>query len=32
LAEKTKVAKKGEVKVAGASIKATAKTSAKVTA
>jgi hypothetical protein len=32
LAEKTKIAKKGEVKVAGASIKATAKTSAKVTA
>ena len=32
LAEKTKLAKKGEVKVAGASIKATAKTSAKVTA
>jgi hypothetical protein len=32
LAEKTKVAKKGEVKVAGAGIKATAKTSAKVTA
>ena len=29
LAEKTKVAKKGEVKVAGASIKATAKTPAK---
>jgi hypothetical protein len=32
LAEKTKIAKKGEVKVAGASIKATAKTSDKVTA
>jgi hypothetical protein len=32
LAEKTKIAKKGEVKVAGASIKTTAKTSAKVTA
>jgi hypothetical protein len=32
LAEKTKIAKKGEIKVAGASIKTTAKTSAKVTA
>ena len=32
LAEKTQVAKKGEDKVAGASIKATAKASAKVTA
>ena len=32
LAEKTKIAKKGEVKVAGASIKSTAKTSDKVTA
>ena len=32
LAEKTKIAKKGEIKVAGASIKTAAKTSAKVTA
>ena len=32
LAEKTRIAKKGEVKVAGASIKTAAKTSAKVTA
>jgi hypothetical protein len=32
LAEKTKIAKKGEVKVAGASIKTAAKTSTKVTA
>jgi len=32
LAEKTKIAKKGEIKVAGTSIKTAAKTSAKVTA
>jgi hypothetical protein len=32
LAEKTKIAKKGEIKVAGASIKTASKTSAKVTA